>query len=471
MLLNNAAWSIALYYLLSCLFEITFGNINWKATGFTAFLLSVLFFVYAPSNLYTLGIMRYSALVWLLIQGLVVIDIAHEVHLYIIKRAELAYNFRGLPASKPWYTLHIVLSVILLLITATLIEMLIGHCGLCSENKIVIGITIWASILSTCYSLREQHNKGGLIPAIIATYATILCCSALLSNPDTLCTSMSTEGSNEDIYRYTAKAIVNWLLLLTVMACMTYAAVTGSPSVVLMYKAIQQGSFLKSRSANRNAGINFNLSTLCCCADLTDKTNVELDLDSNVGIHSPYASDKDESDRSVIVVEEGSEYLAAQRKSYNDGFKSISVLHFDRTSVGASIVGASSSGAGVDQIGESTSLLRDHHRLLVMSSDPDSSPCSSISADELWQDNSVLFKIQLAAANCLLAMTLTNWSALDSISTSSSNSISNSRQEYEAMYIKITGVFFVWFLFALVLHNSYLIYSRHNQRLRAFINI
>ena len=398
------------------------------------------------------------------------IDIAHEVHLYIIKRAELAYNFRGLPASKPWYTLHIALSVILLLITATSVEMLIGHCGLCSENKIVIGMTIWASILSTCYSLREQHNKGGLIPAIIATYATILCCSALLSNPNTLCNSLSVEGSNEESYRYTAKAIVNWLLLLTVMASMTYSAVTGSPSVVLMYKAIQQISFLKSRSVNKNTGINLN--TLCCCSDVTDEMNIEFGLDSNNGIHSPLSSHREESDRSVIVVDEGSDYLAAQRKSYNDGFKSRSVLQFDRGSIGASIVGASSSGAGVDQIGESTSLLRDHHRLLVMSSDPDSSPCSSIAADELWHENSVLFKVQLATANCFLAMILTNWSSVNTFSTTNtnSNSISDS-QGNEAMYIKVTGAFFVWFLFALVLHNSYLIYSRHNQRLRAFINI
>ena len=131
------------------------------------------------------------------------------------------------------------------------------------------------------------------------------------------------------------------------------------------------------------------------------------------------------------------------------------------------MLGASSSRAGGEFVGENSSLLRDHHRQL-MSSDSDYSPCNSNAADDMSDCSGLLFHIQLGLASCYLAVSLSDWTGIV-------NSLSGIRRdrylELEAMYLKLAGHYVVWILYTLVLLNSYLIYRQHNRRLRALIRI
>lgn len=453
----KSSFSLLLFYVFSSIFEICFGNISWKVTESVAFTFGLLYYFYAPLSVreYAIEIVKYMALFWLLIQGLTIIDIAHESHLYIIKRAELAFNFRGIQASKPWYILHMVLSTALFLLAASLLNLVFSQCSDCVENKVVISMTTFASLLSLYLSLLEQCNKGGLIPSIIFNYSVLICSNALWSNPNTFCNSSSVDVQ---MYRSTARVTVNWILLLTAITSVIYTAVTGSPSVLLIYKSLRSiaaGKTSESIFRNKCTGAD-----TCCHLILGDDKHFEQTLDNDPESSLPLAYFENHSHTIMAGNVEVLDY------SVSSGFTGSSVLHLDRCPPGMHIAGASSSGTGTgcerELIGESTSLLRDH-RMLLMSADPDFIPCSSVSADELLSNSSLLFKIQMGLAACYFCVLLSDWNA------SNDNDSRLKSVERESMVIKLIGSFFVWILYFFVLLDSYIIYRRYNLRLRNFI--
>lgn len=451
--------SVLLFYFFSSFFEISFGNISWKVTEFVAFTFALLYFFFAPLTFYEHAVqaVKFFALLWLSIQALIIIDIAHESHLYIIKRAELAFNFRGMQASKPWYLLHMVLSAALFLIAASSLNLVNSQCGYCVENKVVISLITCAALLSIYFSLLEQCNKGGLIPSIVFCYSVLICSNALFLNPNAACNSLS-----RDMFRSTAEVTGRWLLLLTAITSAIYTAVTGSPSVLLIYKS------LRSITAKKTSTSIFRtncISSGACCHPISgaDK-HFEQTLDNDPESSLPLSYFENHSHTIMAGDVEVSRYSASEQ-GYSSSFTGSSVLHMNRCPQGLHIAGASSSssGASSDLAGESTSLLREH-RLLLMSTDPDFVPCSSISADDLLSNNSILFKTQMGLVACYFCVILSNWTA----SNSTDRPLKDA--EKDAMIMELIGSFFVWILYMLVLLNSYVTYRQYNMKLRNFIN-
>jgi hypothetical protein len=454
----KSSTSLIAFYFFSSIFERSFVNISWKVSEFVAFTFALLYYFYAPLNfhVYTVEVVKYFALFWLSIQGLIIIDIAHESHLYIVKRAELAFNFRGIQASKPWYLLHMVLSAALFLIAASLLNLVNSQCGYCVENKVVISLITCAALLSIYFSLMEQCNKGGLIPSIVFCYSVLICSNALWSNPNTVCNSSTPDVQ---MYRITAKVTGSWLLLLTALTSAIYTAVTGSTSVLLIYKSLRSIAARKtSTSISRNNCIS---SGTCCNPILGDDKHFEETLGNDPESSLPLAYFENHSHTIMAGDVEVSSYCASEQ-GYSSSFTGSSVLHLDRCPPGIHIAGASSSGTGSDLAGESTSLLRDH-RLLLMSTDPDFVPCSSVSADDLLSDNSILFKTQMGLAACYFCVILSDWNA------SNRNDWSPKGAQKSALIMKLIGSFFVWIVYAFVLLNSYVIYRQYNMKLRDLI--
>lgn len=450
--------SVLLFYFFSSFFEISFGNISWKVTEFVAFTFALLYYSFAPLSFheYAVQAVKLLALLWLSIQALIIIDIAHESHLYIIKRAELAFNFRGMQASKRWYLLHMMLSAALLVIAASSLNLVNSQCGYCVENKVVISLITCAALLSIYFSLLEQCNKGGLIPSIILCYSVLICSNALFLNPNAACNSLS-----KDMYRSTAIVTGSWLLLLTAITSAIYTAVTGSRSVLLIHKSLR--SFAAKITSTSIFRTNCISSGACCHPNLGAEKHFEQTLDNDLESTLPLSYFENHSHTIMAGDVEVSRYSASEQ-GYSSSFTGSSVLHMNRCPQGLHIAGASSSGASSDLAGESTSLLREH-RLLLMSTDPDFVPCSSISADDLLSNNSILFKTQMGLAACYFCVILSDWNASNFTDWRLKDA------EKDAMIIKLIGSFFVWILYMFVLLNSYVIYRQYNIKLKNFINL
>lgn len=446
LIVDKSALSVLFYYVISATFELSFKSFSWSISRLLAFSISILFFLYIPDSLLvTLSKgERYLGFLWLCVQGLIVIDIAHEVNLFIIKQAELAYNFRGAQAAKPWYILHMVISVVLLSLDAGVSYFLLLHNGGCVENEIAIGMILSFALLCMCFSVSEQCNKGILIPSIICTYSLLFCLSAVLLNPNLSCNRLSMELlSGLQNYRM-VNVLVKWLQLLTGMASIVYAAVTGPPSLVWTYKCIYHHilSLLRGQC----------LKDPCCVSISTTEYHLELGLERD--LNTDYFRSK-----SGEIFENAS----IQLNSYRGNFNSQPTFQFERNH---QEIEATLSRAGSEQ----TLLLSDNDRLPLISSNPDYSPCSSKEADDLGPLSTVLSNIQLGLAACYLAMLLCDWTERNSLKGTGGTAI-NQHRLIETMYFNLIASNFVWILYIAALLKSYYIYKQHNRKLRMLINV
>lgn len=464
MTLYTAALSVVLYNLFAGIFQSTLKNISWKVSASAAMTIAILFFWKVPSRASPVIVefVRYFAFIWYFLQSLIIIDIAHEVHVFIIRRAELAFNFRGAQAAKSWYFVHLGLSATLFFAVGWSAYLLYSNCGGCVENVLVLGVTLCAATFSAFLSLSEQCNKGLLIPAIISIYSLQLCANAILSNPNTSCITYSEASIMELIrLRSIAKASINWLLLLTSLSCILYSAITGSSSVILLYKCFQSCVCRPFSSSKGESCVTVD----ACCLPTMNGQQLELVL-SKIDNDSFSLRYSEECHNDNILIncsqdEEEGKHSPGQLQYLKSN------PQFSRDSGSNLLGGSSSSSSGIESAGESRSLLRDHHRQSMLT-DSDYSPCDTKPADDLGDDSGLLFHIQLGLSSCYLAVLLSDW-------TSTVNSLSGIRRneylEIEAMYLRLSGDYIVWILYSVVLFNSYLIYRHHNLRLRALIRL
>ena len=460
--LDNCAFSVVIYAFSNSVLETGFQAVSWKMSSSAALTIAVLFFFNVPLSAvkYIVELERYLALFWLLVQGLIIIDIAHEVHLFIINRAEFANSFGGVQAARRWYVLHICVSCTLFLIIAGTSYSLHSLCGRCTENIIAIEITLSAGVISLLFSLSEYCNKGCLIPAIVCCYSILLCASAVLTNPNWTCNTDTDESRN---LRDSGRIAVSWLLLVTSIVCMVYASLTGSSSVITLYKCIRS-YVLRPILSQRESCLTSDTHSLPLAIN-DHRLEQGLFPHRNPPSHSNHRRNLEKYAGGVLTVgertDEENSIIAPRRQSPN------SVIHNDKDlmQVRTSSSGGGGAGGGGEGAGENTSLLRDHQ-----SGTPDSdfSACSSKSADDLNNDSALLFHIQLGLSACYLAVHLSDWTGIEESTADESRIV---YLALEAMYLKLTGDYIVCVLYAAVLLNSYIIYRHYNRRLRDLIRV
>ena len=463
-LVYNTSFSVLICSLFLGILESSFGEISWKVTGSAALMFVVLYYFYVPLRVYNyiIEVVRYLSLIWFFIQGLITIDIAHDIHLYIVKKAELAYNFRGAQASKPWYLLHTLISFSVYVVITMSIRRISIQYGLCFENKVAIAMAICATLLGTYFSLSEQCNKGALIPAIVMSYSLLIFANAILSNPNVLCSSISANSDQEsEKHQNLVRSIINWLLFLTAAISIVYSAMTGSASVVLTYRYFQSIMIRPIQYFTRRGPCSRGNPELSQANDKPHDFNYNPSVDNYS--HLIYAENTDNITQGESIDEKS--FFTEQENLFTIGFNNNISPHVDRGFLSNTVVGASSSGSMGTHTGERSALLRDHSRMLFMSPSPGLMPCSHLSADEIWNNNSPLFKIQLGIISCYFAVLLSDWTA------EMPGSERNVYLTREAMCIKLMGSLFVWITFACVLINSYVIYKRYNNKLREIVGV
>ena len=188
--------------------------------------------------------LKYASLLWLILQACIVIDIAHEFHALILTRAEHSLHHRGIHAGRIHLSFHIILSIVLLIITACMSTNLISFT---SCDSIFLHFLTLVCVVGTLVSLSERCNKGALIPSIISLYSMLCCYDALLStNHNTgyyyyaKCYYNSESNNHLSPAAISAslgyyKMMTKWCLTMVSSGCVLYAAAYGSPTIVFFY--------------------------------------------------------------------------------------------------------------------------------------------------------------------------------------------------------------------------------------------
>jgi hypothetical protein len=139
---------------------------------------------------------RAMSFVWLMFQGLLLIDFGHDCHDAIMAQAEEKEKEEE-GGGRPWLVLYVVLSLGFLSMTGTGLAYLFMNYSGCSLGMFLIIVTLIFGVLTTVLSLLNVVNKGFLTPCIMFSYSTFMCWYALLSSPSESCnpTAMDNTGS------------------------------------------------------------------------------------------------------------------------------------------------------------------------------------------------------------------------------------------------------------------------------------
>ena len=160
-----------------------------------------------------------GAIIWLLLQTLCIVELAHQLHRYILVVADKQHGETGFKDAIGWYTLHILLSLTMLLSAVYFMGVLmdsVHSSSSCSLMSTVFYCTYWLGIALSLVSMATVANKGLLVPGTIFLYAVALCWYAQLSYPDLQCNaSASTNLSLEKISSITVFGVIYLICLHT----------------------------------------------------------------------------------------------------------------------------------------------------------------------------------------------------------------------------------------------------------------
>ncbi len=166
---------------------------------------------------------RVVSFLWLLVQGLLMLDIAHDAHDITMQKAEQEEVQSG-GSSSVWKLSYIVLALGFLAAGIAGLSYLFavpGYTG-CHTGMTVVVVGLLVSITQLVISALNSVNRGVLTPCIMFAYATFSVWYALLSCPDVQCNpSAILSGSNA---KQTALGIVVALSLFILLFCVVNGA-------------------------------------------------------------------------------------------------------------------------------------------------------------------------------------------------------------------------------------------------------
>lgn len=146
---------------------------------------------------------RVVSFIWLVIQGLLLIDFSHDAHDILMAESSGADGEDRTP-----YTMYLVISFCCLFAAVLgLVYLFLNYAG-CDLGMFFTVLTLIVGVLTTGISLLNSVNKGLLTPCIVFAYSVFMCWYALLNNPHESCnpTANSVNGAQvsnvTNVYSY-----------------------------------------------------------------------------------------------------------------------------------------------------------------------------------------------------------------------------------------------------------------------------
>ncbi|CAM9925972.1 unnamed protein product, partial [Sphacelaria rigidula] len=178
-----AAAGGAVHFIYAKLWSIKFLAVAGGLVGFLFLPEPGLFGVYAD-------VARVLSLLWLMFQGFLVLDFAHDLHDFIGAKAEEHDDVSGSSGSifsSWWRILYLLISLACLVASGLgLAALFTSHAG-CALGATISGITLAAGLLAIVCSLLESVGIGLLPPSVLFAHSVFLGWYAMSSHPDSTC--------------------------------------------------------------------------------------------------------------------------------------------------------------------------------------------------------------------------------------------------------------------------------------------
>ena len=160
---------------------------------------------------------RVVSFFWLLVQGLLYLDVAHDAHDVWMAAADEAERETG--DARSYYAGYVLAAFAVVGLTLVGTTLLFVHFG-CATGQAFASVTLVTGVLLTVVSLLNTVNKGLLTPCLMWAYSTFLCWYALLSSPDAACNADAT--GNWGPAKITAVVAVSNVSVLVLVYCVVY---------------------------------------------------------------------------------------------------------------------------------------------------------------------------------------------------------------------------------------------------------
>eukprot|EP01006_Ploeotia_vitrea_P028313 TRINITY_DN61029_c0_g1_i1.p1 TRINITY_DN61029_c0_g1~~TRINITY_DN61029_c0_g1_i1.p1 ORF type:complete len:462 (+),score=-49.82 TRINITY_DN61029_c0_g1_i1:93-1478(+) len=158
---------------------------------------------------------RAISFIWLLFQGLLIIDFGHDCHDVIMAKADEADSEEE-GGGRKWQIMYMIISLGFLCLAGLGLAYLFMNYSGCSLGMFFIMITLIFGLITLVLSLLNQVNKGLLTPCIMFSYSVFMCWYALLSSPVKSCNPTADHNKGHQ-----------WQVSIIVMVVITF--------VILMY--------------------------------------------------------------------------------------------------------------------------------------------------------------------------------------------------------------------------------------------
>ncbi len=173
-------------------------------------------------------VMRVLGLVWMFIQGVIMIDVIHHFHFFLVWTANIGHKRLGCMYAARWYGLHLFLSV------ASAVCCVIALYSYGSSGGAELVFCDWLEWLQTIavvvmvlVSLLPSVNKGLMIPAFIGLYTSCMCWSIRLSSEPTV---------------YDTNSYLTCFLVLLFGICVLYGVVERRSTTLWYFLVVVLGS-------------------------------------------------------------------------------------------------------------------------------------------------------------------------------------------------------------------------------------
>lgn len=160
---------------------------------------------------------RFISFIWILVQGLLILDFAHDMHDVIMARASEAEE-EETGGDRTWYIIYLILSGGFLAAAITGLVFLYRDYAGCELGMFFIVFTTVVGSLTTIVSLLDSVNKGLLTPCIMFAYAVFMCWYALISSPDEQCNPISNLNDGKKTIALIVTVVISTFIMIYCVA-------------------------------------------------------------------------------------------------------------------------------------------------------------------------------------------------------------------------------------------------------------
>lgn len=195
---SSAAFLFFVIFGLAAMCKPTANRDAWPAKYALYCLLCVVTCFIPNAPLFTpiyLWVARVGSVVFILVQQIILVDIAYNWNESWLEKADKAETNEGVGKGKKWLGAILFSCFVLYSLSLAGIIVLYKYFGGCPTNDVFISITLVGSIIFTIVQLKIAETGSLLTSASMTVYLTYLCGDAVSKNPNGLCNPKLAETS------------------------------------------------------------------------------------------------------------------------------------------------------------------------------------------------------------------------------------------------------------------------------------